>query len=309
MSSRQPFSATDYYGDPRRRAKSALVRVLGRALRPIGFDLELSHYYSPIPHADDRPGEWWQEPSQMPGVEFDLDGQLEFVHRELARYIAEFRPPRNAVSPYEFHLENGLFSGGDADLLYATIRRFKPARVLEFGAGFSTLVASLAVEKNRSEGVETRLVSYDPFAIPPAPGQVPGLAELRPIAAENLAPDDYAGLAPNDVVFIDSSHTVRVGGDVVHLFTEVLPRVPPGVIVHVHDIYLPWHYPRDWVSHNRWYWAEQYLLQALICDTDAWQIKVAAHALSRLRSTELTQLIPNLSGAPSPLSLWMRRAR
>ncbi len=243
----------------------------------------------------------------MPGVDFDSSGQLAFIEHQLAGHIAEFTPPWSATSATQYHLENGLFSGGDADLLYAMVRRFKPARMLEFGAGFSTLVAACAVEANWREGRETRLISYDPYAIPPARGEVPGLAELRALSAEDVPRGDYEQLQPDDIVFIDSSHTVRVGGDVVQLITEVLPRLAPGVIVHLHDIYLPWHYPRRWVAHNRWYWAEQYLLQALLCDSRSWEVMIAAHALSRLHAAELERLIPNLRGAPAPLSFWIRR--
>jgi hypothetical protein len=308
MASRQPFSATDYHNDPRRRAKSAFVRAAGRALRPLGFDLELSHYYSPIPQAGDRPAAWWEQPGELPGVAFEAEAQLAFIERELGGHIAEFRPPRTAREPTTYHLDNGLFGPGDADLLYAMVRRFKPARVIEFGAGFSTLVSSLAVEANRREGHETRLTAFDPYAVAPPPGAVPGLRELRPVAAEDVPAGEYAALGPGDVVFIDSSHTVKVGGDVVHLLTEVLPRLPAGVLVHLHDIYLPWPYPRAWVARNRWYWAEQYLLQALLCESARWEILVAAHALSRTHGEALRALIPHLWGAHPPLSFWLRRS-
>lgn len=310
MASRQPFSASDYYNDPRRRAKSALVRTASRALRPLGFDLELAHYYSPIPHADDRPSQWWLTPGAMPGVEFDLDRQLDFITRELTPYISEFTPPRTQTAePHSYHLANGLFQGGDADLLYAIIRRFKPERVLELGAGFSTLVAAQAAEHNAVEGHATRVISCDPYAIPPAPGVVPGLAELRSVAAEDLPLDEFQALRPDDVLFIDSSHTVKVGGDVVHLCCEVLPRLAPGVLVHVHDVYLPWPYPRKWVARNRWYWAEQYLLQALLCENPRWEILVMAYALHRERPDALRALIPNADGMPAPLSCWLLRTR
>jgi predicted O-methyltransferase YrrM len=307
VASRQPFSARDYYNDPRRKAKSAFVRAASRALRPLGFDFELAHYYSPIPSADDRPPEWWITPKPMPGIEINLDRQLDLIARELAPFISEFTPPRVQADPFRYHLANGLFQGGDADLLYAVIRRFKPEQVLEVGAGFSTLVAALAAERNAAEGHRTRLVSCDPYAIPPAPGTVPGLAELRPVAAEDVPLDEFQALRANDVLFLDSSHTVKVGGDVVHLFCEVLPRLAPGVLVHVHDVYLPWPYPREWVARNRWYWAEQYLLQALLCESPRWEILVTAYALHRERPEQFRSRIPNVGGMPAPLSCWLRR--
>jgi hypothetical protein len=188
------------------------------------------------------------------------------------------------------------------------IRRFRPARVIEIGAGFSTLVAAAAAAANQREGSATEVISFDPYAVAPPSGAVPGLAELRALAAQDIPLDVFAGLQAGDILFIDSSHTVKVGGDVVHLFTEVLPRLRAGVLVHVHDVYLPWPYPRTWVTVNRWYWAEQYLLQALLCDSAAWEVLAGAFALSRLHGPELQRLIPNLSGSPAPLSFWLRRA-
>ena len=69
----------------------------------------------------------------------------------------------------------------------------------------------------------------------PAPGQVRGLDELRPVRAEAVPIAEFEALEENDILFIDSSHTVRVGGDVTHLFSEVLPRLADGVVVDVHE--------------------------------------------------------------------------
>jgi hypothetical protein len=308
LSTHQPFSAHDYHSDPKRRAKSGVVRAASQVLRPLGFDLELAHYYSPIPRADDRPEDWWNRPAAMPGLDFDLDDQLRFIEAELGEYIAEFKPPRISDSPMTYHLDNGLYQAGDADLLYAMIRRFAPSRMIEIGAGYSTLVSSMAVTANRREGRGGELVSCDPYALTPPPGAVPGLTELRQVAAEDLGPREFGALGDGDILFIDSSHTVKVGGDVVHLFCQVLPRLNPGVIVHVHDVYLPWPYPRDWVSRNRWYWSEQYMLQALLSDNPHWKVLCATHALHRARPDRLRALVPNLEpDAPAPLSFWFQR--
>ena len=79
-------------------------------------------------------------------------------------------------------------------------------------------------------------------------------------------------LQEHDVLFIDSSHTVRIGGDVVHEICEILPRLKQGVAVHFHDIFLPSHYPREWVMERNCFWAEQYLLQAFLAHNDAWRV-------------------------------------
>ncbi|HWE34665.1 MAG TPA: class I SAM-dependent methyltransferase [Solirubrobacteraceae bacterium] len=307
MAPRQPFLDRDFYSDPRRRARSAVVRALSKPARRLGFDLEIRTFYSPIPDLAFLDDEVFIRRSALPGIEFDVDAQLAFVERELAAFAAEFRPPRSPTSDRtEFYLDNGLYQAGDAELLYAFIRRYRPATVLELGAGFSTLVAAGAVRANRRDGHETRLISCDPYASREAAATVDGLSELRPVAAERIAEAEFGALRENDVLFIDSSHTVRVGGDVVHLLCEAVPRLAPGVLVHVHDIYLPYEYPREWFEQLRWYWAEQYLLQALLVGNPELQVLVGAHALWRERRDQLAHLIPTVAGSQSPLSFWMR---
>ena len=167
-------------------------------------------------------------------------------------------------------------------------------------------MSSLAAERNRADGYHTRVVACDPYAVPQAPGSVPGLDELRAVPAEQLSEADYGELASGDVLFIDSSHTVKIGGDVTHLFGEVLPRLAAGVFVHLHDIYLPWPYPRAWVEHNRWYWAEQYMLQAYLAHNPAVEVLFAAYAAHRRDPGRLASLVPNYRPAAAPLSLWLR---
>ncbi len=303
----QPFLERDFYTDPRRRARSAIVRLLQRPVRRAGFDFELRSFYSPIPDLTAVGDQVWSERSELPGIDFDLDRQLGFVEGELAQFAAEFKPPRKATgSRLDYYLDNGLFGPGDAELLYAMIRRYRPRTVLELGAGFSTLVSAAAAVANRADGHATRLVSCDPYASRDAAAGVDGLAELRPIAAEELELSEFGLLADGDILFIDSSHTVRLGGDVIHLLCEVVPRLAPGVLVHVHDVYLPYHYPREWYEQFGWYWAEQYLLQALLVGNRQLDVLVAAHALWRDRRERLAQTIPTVAGAPAPLSLWMR---
>jgi hypothetical protein len=307
VSVRQPFLDRDFYSDPRRKARSAVVRALSRPARRAGFDLEVRSFYSPIPNLEWVPDETWTSPSQLPGIEFDTDRQFTYVEAELADPIAEFKPPREPTgNRLEYFLDNGLYQGGDADLLYAMVRRHRPAQVLELGAGFSTLVGAAAVRANRAEGHETRLVSCDPYASRDAAASVDGLAELRPVAAESLDSSHFGALAAGDVLFIDSSHTVRVGGDVIHLLCEVVPRLAPGVFVHLHDVFLPYSYPREFLERLRWYWAEQYLLQALLVGNRQLEVLIGAHALWRADPERLRGSIPNLDPSAPPHSFWMR---
>lgn len=309
MSTPQPFAERDYYQDPRRRAKSLAVRAASRLTRRAGIDLELRHWYSPIPQIEEIDPGFWARPSAMPGVApFETGAMLEYLDRELAAGIAEFDPPRRWSGRHnDYFLENGLFQSVDADVLYAMVRRYRPKKIIELGAGFSTLVTARACATNAQHGDPATFVSCDPYALAPTPGQVPGLSELRPVRAEAVPIAEFEALEADDILFIDSSHTVRIGGDVTHLFSEVLPRLADGVIVHLHDIYLPWSYPRDWVVRNRWYWAEQYMLQSFLTFNDHVSVLWASHAVFREQPERLARAIPNRHrGDPAPLSLWMR---
>jgi len=129
--------------------------------------------------------------------------------------------------------------------------------------------------------------------------------ELRAVRAEALTKAEFDALGCDDVVFIDSSHTVRIGGDVTHIFGEVLPCLAPGVLVHVHEVLLPWPYPRDWIEHNGWCWAEQHLLQSFLAVNERFRVLWGGYAVHRTNPARLARLVANYSPLAPPLSLWM----
>ena len=108
-------------------------------------------------------------------------------------------------------------------------------------------------------------------------------------------------------MFIDTSHVIRIGGDVNYIFLEVLPRLKPGVIVHIHDIFFPFDYPKVWVIERRRFWTEQYLLQAfLTCNSD-FQVLLSNSYLSTFYPEELESVFPRTSSPREGGSFWMRR--
>ena len=93
--------------------------------------------------------------------------------------------------------------------------------------------------------------------------------------------DFFKQLSKNDILFIDSSHTVRIGSDVNYLILDVLPRLAPGVIVHFHDISLPDEYTKVYATNPRFrmFWTEAYLLQAFLCYNSQFEVLLAMHYL------------------------------
>jgi hypothetical protein len=186
--------------------------------------------------------------------------------------------------------------------------------VIEVGSGFSSLVIGEALTRNRAEGFECSYEIIDPF--PGSASHEMGgeealrrVADLRLESVTDVPVEHFTELGENDILFVDATHTVKVGGDVTRVVLDVVPRLAPGVCVHFHDVFLPWHYPRRWVTEEEWYWAEQYLLQAFLAFNDSFEVLAAANVLKRDHGEELARLIPSSrSGAP-PLALWIRRTR
>src|SRR5258705_12361590 len=111
------------------------------------------------------------------------------------------------------------------------------------------------------EKFSASITSIDPH---PNPGVAPYANEYIKAPVEDVAVERIVDLLnAGDILFIDSSHTVKTGGDVPYLFLEILPRLKPGVLIHIHDIFLPFDYPEQWVLQD-WGWTEQYLVHAFL---------------------------------------------
>ena len=114
--------------------------------------------------------------------------------------------------------------------------------------------------------------------------------------------DVYKQLSPGDILFIDSTHVVKAGSDVNWLFLYVLPQLPTGVVVHVHDIFWPFEYPGSWLAEHR-DWTEDYLLRAFLIGNTGWEIMLFSSWLWRCHP----ELVPARLAGQEPGSIWLRR--
>ena len=174
--------------------------------------------------------------------------------------LAAHRPPADWARPGpSYDPANDQFPPQDAALLYAMVRHLRPARMVEVGCGWSTTVTARAIADG---ALPTQLTCIEPYPRPFL-HDVAEVHELRQERVELTPLAVFDALGAGDILFIDSSHVVKTGSDVVHQLLHVVPRLADGVIVHVHDIFLPEDYPRGWVEAG-FGWTEQYLLQALL---------------------------------------------
>lgn len=224
---------------------------------------------------------------------------------DIAPLVADYETHKEALEALHdpqrcqtgYRSNNGYYDTPDAEALYLMIRRFEPARVIEVGCGNSTRITRQAI---RDAGLTTRLTAIDPF--PRADiAHVVDVFEQARVEALDVALFDQ--LQDGDVLFIDSSHQVRLGNDVAHLFCNVIPRLASGVVIHVHDVFLPYEYPKRFF-YDCPSWAEQYMLHAILQGGE-YELLWPGYYLQQERPDAVSAL-PFLTGGRAQ-SFWIRK--
>lgn len=285
-------------------------QVEGYDVVPHGrYDLVRHDYYSPVPDLTLLPDDIWERRNRLGGVQMDVDAGMALIEDGLAEYIAEFDfPEEGPRPPGEFFLGNTNYGAVDAELLYAMVRARKPRLVVELGSGMTTLLIGTAARRNAGDGVATEHVAYDPYPRAQILGDAPPPpTRFESKGATDVTLEDFARLRDGDILFVDTTHTVKLGSDVNYVVLDVLPTLAPGVIVHFHDIFLPWEYPREWFESMQYFWAEQYLIQAFLAFNDKFEVLIPANAVAVEHPDRLAKVIPSFVPGRRPGALWLRR--
>jgi hypothetical protein len=269
-----------------------------------GFHVTPVHFYQPIPDTQSLPETLWNRPSELVGIDMNGSVQLDLLRTCFPKFQSEYEqfPTTPTEEPGRFYLNNHHFDGTDALVAYCMVRHFRPKSIIEIGSGFSSLLLGQAAAKNNTSA----LICIEPFLQEFLKQGFPGLHRLIEKKVEDIDLAFFSELHCGDVLFIDSSHTVKIGGDVHYLFLELLPRLEPGVIVHIHDIFLPFEYRRDWVLDEFRFWTEQYLLQAFLTFNSEFEVLMANSYLSHYHKQNLKAAFPSLASWGG-VSFWMRR--
>jgi len=267
------------------------------------------HYYSPIGDptwvAEHATRLATANPPSLPGIDLRVDAQLALL-AELAPLVADIPFGDEPVAPFRYGFANDQYSYGDASCLYGMLRLLRPARYVEVGSGWSS---ALALDVNASCFDHAMSLTF----IEPNPERLE--ARLRPedrdavtmyrCPVQDVDLDVFGALEAGDVCFIDSSHVSKAGSDVNFVVFEVLPRLAPGVYVHVHDIGWPFEYFEDWLRQGR-NWNEAYVLRAYLAENPHYRVELWNHFLICNHPAELLAALP-LSVNSNGASLWLRR--
>ena len=297
---------------------SQLVSIIKRfAFDPQYFELWQSHgfhikplsFYSPIPDTKSLPDELWVKKSDCLGIDWNEDAQLQLLKDLSMQYKKEYSlfPEGEQVGQPRFYFGNVSFESVDAEILYCMIRSFKPKRVVEIGSGYSTLLAAEALGKNLKDGHPGKLTAIEPFPPSFLNEELAFPVELISQPVQSVPLELFSSLAANDILIIDSSHVCKIGSDVQYEFLEILPHLMSGVIVHIHDIFLPAEYPKQWIKEYHRFWNEQYILQAFLSFNPAFKVLWAGSYMHLNHSSKLANAFSSYSSERNwPASFWIK---
>lgn len=270
----------------------------------------IDHFYEPL-ISRDQLDTGYRYTRSVPGIEWAIDEQWETIadfhwQDELLQLPLE----RSAEDKEQFYLLNGYFGPGDADLYYSLIRQLKPNTIIEIGSGHSTRLAAIALNQNATESSDSkgRITCVEPYRH----------ADWFPLMGvhhiseriESLNRVLFESLKADDILFIDSSHVIRPQGDVLYLIQEILPTIPAGVYVHIHDIFSPLDYPNEWLVDRMHFWNEQYLLEAFLAFNSGFKVIASMQLLLATDAQRAERLLPTLHHRTSDIaatSLWLKR--
>ena len=271
----------------------SLARIFFEAAQRAGVNILPHHFYSQIPDiAELKKETYWKSPSSMIGVAgTDMESQLAFAEAcvpiSLARQLADLKIHQQAVA------ENGEDSGYgliEADFLYGFIQTHQPAKIVQIGCGVTTAVVLRAAQDC---GYQPEVICVEPYPMPyleraDANGRIRLVKEKAQKTELGLLTD----LNPGDLLFVDSTHTVKPGSEVNRIILEVLPRLETGVFVHFHDIYFPYDYKRDLLAGDLFFWSENTLLHAYLVNNAHCCIRASLSMIHYAQPERLQKRLP-----------------
>ena len=210
---------------------------------------------------------------------------LKTVLEELTTFSSEFIPPVDGdkENPSVYFWKSGQFGYSDAMAYYCFVRHLRPSTILEIGSGFSTLVAMEAVGKNGAGAIHCAEPYPRSFLV-----DNPSIT-LHERTAQSLDAGFINDLlSDGDILFIDSTHTVKSGSDCLHIYLRLLPEIRRNIVVHVHDVFLPYALPKQWLTDKQIFWTEQYLLMAFLLDNPKAQILFGSNYAAEFLHDEMT---------------------
>jgi len=233
------------------------------------------HFYSPVPSADDlaRAVAAGAVSATTLGIDMREAEQLAFLER-LSLYYPDVRFPEHNDGSTRFSFNNPSYSWCDATILFCMLRELRPRRIIEIGSGYTSCLILDVNELYFDWEIDCTFIEPYPELLRSL--LKPQRVSNKVVIASKLQDIDttlFETLEAGDILFIDSSHVVKAGSDVLTLFANILPRLKVGTFIHFHDVFDRFEYPSDWLMQGRG-WNEQYFLRTFLQYNSSFQIKL-----------------------------------
>lgn len=269
------------------------------------------HYYSPIPGIKDiKEYEDYifnYDRNTVPGIDLNEAGQLE-MFEELKQFYNEQPFKDIKQQGIRYYFKNDYYLYADAIILYSMIRFLKPRRVIEVGSGFSSAVILDTNEKFFDNKIQCMFIE-------PYPERLLSILkendlqnnQLIQLRLQDLDDQVFLSLSEGDILFIDSSHVSKINSDVNYIFFNILPKLKKGVVIHFHDIFFPFEYPKEWIYEGR-SWNEAYILRAFLQCNDSFKIRFFNSYFAKFHEDKLMEDMP-ICIKDTGASIWIEKIK
>ncbi len=260
------------------------------------------HYYSPIVSVEDIKARqdiiWRDRPEDdLKGIELNIQEQIALVKNGLSKFYHELPFTPTKQNHLRYYFENDFYSYTDGIVLYSMIRYYKPKRIIEVGSGFSSALMLDTNELFFNSEINLTFIEPNPERLYTLLRESDKKSsEIIVSDVQQISLEIFEKLDSGDILFIDSTHVAKTGSDVNYILLEILPRLKKGVLIHFHDIFYPFEYPKEWVFKG-FNWNEIYFLRAFLMYNSAFKVKLfSTYAHMNLAFEEMPMTTKNYGG-------------
>ncbi len=296
--------ATNYIQGIKRKLKQL------KNLRIVNLDFAPGHYYSPIVNPKEianRADVAFAIPKNIKGIDLNKEAQMATL-KQMVPYYNENTFPETKTEGKRYYFQNNYYSYSDSLFLYNIMRHNKPKRIVEVGSGFSSAVMLDTNDQFFDGAIKLTFVEPHPqrlYSLLNENDKKNTTIHVKNIQTIEL--ETFDQLQENDILFIDSTHVSKADSDVNRIILEILPRLNKGVLIHFHDIFYPFEYPKDWVLGWQGFgWNETYLLKSFLLHNPDFKIELFNTYLEYFNEPWFAENMPkcleNRGG-----SIWIRK--
>jgi len=267
------------------------------------------HFNSPIPSIEEiklrEETIFGNISREIPGIDLNEEVQLGLLDK-LKNYYDELPYQADKGEGLRFSFKNPSFGYGDAIVLYCMIRQVQPKRIIEVGAGYSSCVILDTNEFFFDNAISCSFIDpYPELFLSLIKDSDKARIELLKEKLQDVDVNRFLELSAGDILSIDSSHVSKIGSDVNYVFFKLLPVLKAGVHIHIHDIFYPFEYPREWIYERR-AMSEAYVLRAFLQYNHAFEIQFFNSFLHHIHRKEFSEALP-LSAKGCGCGIWLRK--